>query len=182
VRRVVASLSALLLAATSLAVDGWSTSPTIVLPRTRYPVYGTPPPCAGVLLVDESVGGALARVGVRPVDATSGQPTPVALAIGRVMNTLGMGMMRQDHGTCAEVCAVVPLDATRVTALVGYASRGLRGPFHAEPFGHAGHYFMFDADVDTSRVTERGRLVCAHARNWDEDDDRRVFLVVGYER
>jgi hypothetical protein len=182
VRRVLASLLALLLVATSYAVDGWSTSSTIVVPRTRYPVYGTPPPCAGVLLVDEAVGGALARVGVRPVDATSGQPTPVALAIGRVMNTFGMGTMGQDYGACTEVCAVVPLDATRVTALVGYASRGLRGPFQREPFGHAGHNFMFDADVDTSRVTEGGRLVCALARNWDEDDDRRVFIVVGYER
>jgi hypothetical protein len=182
VRRILLrALLAALGASAALAQENWSVSPTIVVPRARFHVYGDERPCAGVFLVDDGITNNLARIGHRPVDPATRQPSRLALALGLALDAIGLNTMGQSHAECAEVCAAVPADAQRITSIVGYAS-GRKGAFVREPFGHGGSYFSFDAAVDTTRFVDERRLVCVVARNWDDTVERRVYLVVGYER
>jgi hypothetical protein len=174
-------LVALAAVSAAFAQESWSVSPTVVVPRARHYVYGDERPCAGVLLVDEGIMSNLARVGHRPVDPATGQPSRLALALGLTLDAIGLNTMGQSHAECAEVCAAVPADAQRITSIVGYASNR-NGVFVREPFGHGGSHFSFDAGVDTSRFVDGRRLVCVVARNWDDVVERRVYVVVGYER
>jgi hypothetical protein len=171
----------LLCGALAHAQTSWVASPLTTLSRTQYSVYGPAPECVGQLLVDSAIRRTLGRFGLPAVDADTGDPTRLARTIGDAMNVFGLDTVLQTHAECAEVCAVVPLDAVRVTAVIGYMANGVNGPFAPQPFGQARDLFLWEADIDTTRVTDTGRLVCARARNW-LNVDRHVFLVVGYER
>lgn len=167
------------LAGAAMAQTGWSTSAVATLPRPAYSVYGPTPGCSGQVLVDGSVRRALdafGRGGLEP-DA----PSRASRAIGEALNLFGLDAVLQDHATCAEVCARVPLDATRIVHLVAYVDDGPGKPFRAVPINRWSDYVHWEPDVDTTRVDEDGRLVCARVRHW-LDVDRRVFMVVGYER
>lgn len=167
------------LAGTTLAQSGWSTSTVVSLPSPAYSVYGPTPPCEGRVLVDETVRGVLdafGRGGLEP-DA----PSRASRAMGDALNLFGLDAVLQDHAICAEVCALIPLDATRVTHLIAYVDDGPGKPFRTVPFGRWSDYVHWEPDVDTRRVDESGRLVCARVRHW-LDVDRRAFMVVGYER
>ncbi len=163
----------------ALSQSGWSTSSVVSLQSPAYSVYGATPPCRGTVLVDETVRGAFDAIGRGGLEA--GEPSRASRAVGDVLNVFGLDAVLQDYATCAEVCARVPLDATRITSLVAYVDEGPGTPFRTVPFGRWSDYVHWEPDVDTARVDENGRLVCTRVRHW-LDVDRQVFLVVGYER
>ena len=70
--------------------------------------------------------------------------------------------------------------ATRVTSLLPYVTYVGSQNFISVPFDRFSNYVHWEPDVDTTSVTEAGRLVCATVRNWAQDS-RSAFLVVGYE-
>ena len=178
-RRLAPIVLGLWLAGPSLAETGWSTSAVVSLPSPAYSVYGPTPGCSGRVLVDGTVRSALdafGRGGLEP-DA----PSRASRVVGDALNLLGLDAVLQDHAICAEVCARIPLDATRVTSLIGYIDDGPGKAFRAVPFGRWSDYIHWESDVDTTRVDESGRLVCTRVRHW-LDVDRRAFMVVGYER
>ncbi len=167
------------LAGSAMAQSGWSTSDVVSLARPAYSVYGPTPPCSGRVLVDESVRGlfdALGRAGVDP-DA----PSRASRAVGDALNLFGLDAVLQDYATCADVCARIPVAATRVTHLIAYIDDGAGMPFRTVPFDSWIDYVHWEPGVDTTRVDDGGRLVCVRVRHW-LDIERRVFMVVGYER
>ncbi|CAN5829311.1 hypothetical protein BH23DEI1_BH23DEI1_23830 [soil metagenome] len=174
-------LSLGLLAATARAESGWATSPIVTIPSPDYSVYGPQPDCEGAVLVGHGIQRTLGPFGT--VSDADGLVThsPLARTVGDVLNRVGMGTVLQSNAVCAEICAVVPHDATRITSLVGYVADADLVGFRPVVFGRRDEYFYWEPEVDTTRLTDEGRLVCTRVRNWLQFE-RRAFLVVGYER
>lgn len=178
-RVVAACLVASLVLGSALGQSGWVVSPTTVIPGARFSVLGGTPGCSGGTEVASEVRRAVEGFGVRSPEAGS-EPSRLSLSIGRLLNGLGLDTMNQDFAECVEVCATVPLTATRVTSLLPYVTYVGNQNFISVPFDRFSFYVHWEPDVDTTSVTEAGRLVCATVRNWAQDS-RRAFLVVGYE-
>lgn len=179
-KRVVAGcLIASLTIGTAAAQVGWSVSPTLVIPGVRFSVLGGTPGCSGGTEVAAEVRRAVEGFGMRDPEAGT-EPSRLSRTIGRFLNGLGLETMNQDFAECADVCATVPMTATRVTSLIGYVTLVGTDSFNTIPFNRFSDFVHWEPEVDTTRVTEGGRLVCATVRNWAQDP-RSVFLVVGYE-
>lgn len=178
--RVVAGcLIASLLVGTAAAQAGWSVSPTMLIPGARFSVLGGTPGCSGGTEVAAEVRRAVEGFGMRDPEAGT-EPSRLSRSIGRFLNGLGLETMNQDFAECAEVCATVPLTAARVTSLIGYVTIVDTDSFRTVPFNRFSDFVHWEPEVDTTRLTEAGRLVCATVRNWAQNT-RSVFLVVGYE-
>jgi hypothetical protein len=167
------------LAGVAMAESGWSTSAVVSLSSPAYSVSGPTPPCSGRVLVDATVRQALDRFGRGGLEPDA--PSRASRFVGDTLNLFGLDAVLQDHATCAEVCARVPLEATRITSLIAYVDDGPGKPFRTVPFGRWSDYVHWESDVDTTRVDEGGRLVCTRVRHW-LDIERRAFMVVGFER
>lgn len=161
--------------------SGWAVSPVLLLPPPAYSVLGVAPGCDGGILVDSAIRRLVEGGGRRTPDPVTEPPSWLSRAIAETLNLFGTNSVLQDHANCTEVCALVPLEATRITNLVGYVALGPKAGFTAVPFDRLEVFFGWDPDVDTTRWTEDGRRVCARARNWYGAEDTKVFLVVGYE-
>lgn len=178
-RRLVCLVLCWWLAGAAAAQTGWATSAVVELPSPAYSVYGATPGCSGEVLVDGTVRRVLDGIGRGGLDPDA--PSRASRALGEALNLFGLDAVLQDHATCAEVCALIPRDATRVIDLVAYVDDGPGTPFRTVPMGRWSDYVHWEPDVDTTHVTEGGRHVCTRVRHW-LDVDRRAFLVVGYER
>lgn len=182
-RPVLAACLAVGLAAVALgaarAQSGWAVSPYVAVPRVEYSVLGAQPGCGGRAVVAIEVRRAVEGFGLRTPDASS-EPSRLARAVGDLLNTLGFETMNQDYAECAEVCAAIPLTATRVTSLLGYVTVVGGSAFVPVPFDRYTDLFHWEPEVDTTRVGADGRLVCVGVRNWGPSE-RTAFLVVGYE-
>jgi hypothetical protein len=178
-RRLALLALGLWLAGTATAETGWSTSAVVSLSSPAYSVSGPTPPCSGRVLVDATVRQALDRFWRGGLEADA--PSRASRAVGDALNLFGLDAVLQDHATCAEVCARVPLDATRITSLIAYVDDGPGTPFRTVPFGRWSDYVHWESDVDTTRLGESDRLVCTRVRHW-VDFDRRVFMIVRYEQ
>src|SRR5690606_16040500 len=164
---------------TALGQNGWAVSPTVVVPGARYSVLGAYPACSGGIKVADEVRRAFEGFGLRsPEDGT--EPSRLSRTVGRLLDGLGLETMNQDFAECAEVCATIPLAATRVTSLLGYVTVVDGDRFEPTPFDRYQYYVHWEPEVDTTRLSGSGRLVCTTVRNWSRDE-RSVFLVVGYE-
>jgi hypothetical protein len=174
------ALVALLASGSARAETFWATSPVVSLPAPRYSVYGPTPGCEGQVLVDSAIRRSLGRVGIPSVDPETNEPFRLARTIGEALNVVGMGTLLQTNAVCAEVCALLPLDASRVVSVIGYVTSVGTDAFVPQPFGHTGDFVRWMSGLDTTRRTADGRLACAEVRSWS--GERKVFLVVGYER
>lgn len=168
------------LAGKVLAQSGWAASPILVLPTPTYSVLGPQPGCSGEVRVDPAIRRWVEGSG-RAAEPELTSPTWLSRTIGETLNFLGMGTVLQTFATCSEVCATIPLEATQVTSLIGYVAIGSTAPFAPLPFGRWEPHFRWGAEVDTTRSTEAGRLICVEARNWAWREETRVFLVVGFD-
>lgn len=177
--RLATFLIGLVLTGVAMADTGWATSAVVALPRPAYSVYGPTPGCNGQVLVDGTLRRVLDGIGRRGLEP--GAPSRASRAVGDALNLFGLDAVLQDHATCAEVCARVPLDATRIVHLIAYVDDGPGKPFRTVPINRWADYVHWEPDVDTTRIDEDARHVCTRVRHW-LDVDRRVFLVVGYER
>lgn len=164
---------------TAFAQVGWAVSPYFTVPGARYSVVGAEPACSGSAIVASEIRRAVEGFGFRAPDDGAG-PTRLARAVGDLLNNLGFETMNQDYAECAEVCAEIPLTATRVTSLLGYVTLVDTELFWPVAFDRYTDYFHWEPDVDTTRLTADARLVCAVVRNWGPAS-RTGFLVVGYE-
>lgn len=179
-RRILAAcLIACLTFGAARGQTGWAVSPFVTVPATRYSVQGAHPDCVGRTTVNVEVRRAVEGLGLRTPDRES-PPAPLSRAVGNLLQLVGIEAVRQDYAECTEVCAVIPLSATRVTNLLSYVTDAWTQEFRAMPFDRYIYYFHWEPEVDTTRLTESGRLVCAQARNWYQAD-RTAILIVGYE-
>lgn len=159
--------------------SGWAVSPYFSVPGVEYSVLGAQPGCSGRAVVAREVRRAVEGFGLRAPEEGS-EPTRLSRTVAGLLNDLGFETMNQDFAECAEVCAEIPLTATRVTSLVGYVTVVGGSAFVPVPFDRYTDLFHWQPDVDTTRLTADARLVCATVRNWGPSD-RVVFLVVGYD-
>ena len=162
------------------AETGWATSPVVALASPGYSVYGPRPGCGGAVLVDGAVRRVLDGIGRRGTEPDA--PSRASRAVGDVLNLFGLDAVLQDHAVCADVCALVPRDARRVLGVVAYVDDGPGTPFRASPFDLWGEYVYWEPELDTTRVGDDGRSVCARVRHYLHGVERRAFLVVQYER
>lgn len=169
-----------LVAGRGAAETGWATSPVIVLPSPAYSILGGTPGCAGQVVVDGAVRRVLDAIGPRGPEPDG--PSRASRAVGDILNLVGLRTVFQDHATCADVCALVPLDATRVLTALAYGDEGTGSPFRVQPFDRWGDYVYWEPVLDTARTDDVGRYVCARVRNYLHGVERRVFLVIQYER
>lgn len=174
------ALSAGLLGGLTYGEIGWVASPVVEVSKTRYSVLGSSPECQGQVIVDDTIRRYLEGFGMRTPDPLSEEASRASRFIGNALTALGVAAVHQNYAVCADVCALVPLAATRVTTLITYAADGANGRYYQVPFARHFNWLFWEPEVDTTMVTADGRLVCVRVRN-GADFDRRLFLVVGYE-
>jgi hypothetical protein len=172
-------LLSLLFTGAAMAETNWTSSAITPLPRPIYSVLGAAPACSGEVRIAaevERVFDAFGRIGISAETLNRTSRT-----VGDALNLLGFSTVRQDYAVCADVCALVPLDATRITHVVAYVDNGPGTPFRTVPFGLWSDYVHWEGSIDTTHTDANGRYACARVRHW-MTVERRVFLVVGYER
>lgn len=174
-----AAVIAGLLGGLTFAETGWVSSPLVTVAKTDYSVLGPQPECEGQVVVDSSIRRIVEGFGRRTPDPVTEPPNWASRLIGNAANLLGLDAVLQTYANCTEVCALIPLAATRVTDLVAYTADD-DGRFYLSPWGRYSNWLYWDPQVDTTNVTAEGRLVCANVRNGGAFD-RRLMLVVGFE-
>ncbi len=178
IRNLLALVVCVCLAGSAKGQAGWAVSPVVVIPRPQLSVLGALPGCSGRVIVSGDLQSFLGGLG-GALGSPGELPDWTLRLIAGALNLIGYDAILQDYAICAEVCAVLPLSATRVTRLIGYVSNVSSRGYAVVPIGHATAYFRWDSEIDTTRFGDDGRLLCVRARNWS--GDVRAFLVVGYE-
>lgn len=179
-RSVAATVIAGLLSGLTFAETGWVSSALVTIPKTSYSVLGPQPECEGQVVVDGSIRRIVEGLGRRTPDPATEPPNWASRLIGNAANLFGLDAVLQTYANCADVCALIPLAATRVTDLVAYAADNPDGNFYQVPWGRYYNWLYWETEVDTTQVSDEGRLVCVRVRNGGPFDSR-LMLVVGFE-